>query len=1192
MPSYGKGGLYINLFELYATLGLKDDGFSKSINDAKEKTGGLTGGIKNLIGTVAGIKVVSMAFDAVRNSMDAAFKRVDTMEQFQRTMTVLTGSSKATEKALDDVRRTVTGTAYGLDVAANAVQGFVTSGMDVGIATGHIEGLANAVSFYGDGTNATLQSVSDAWQNMATSGKVYSTDVRTLLNAGIPVWDIYAEAVGMSVEEVQAATSSGAIKAEEFQNTLVTALETGAGKFPSVTNAAQEAGASWQGTFDNMQAATTRGVTAIIAAIDGSLTGASLPSLREMLMSVGSGFESFLNAVAEAAGSLVESFAPAISLAISAFNLAIPILGNTVKILGALTPSIVAATAAYGAYKAIQTWTKTVDASKKAITLAQAATGGMTAVLGANTTAETLRTAAKAAGMTVDKAGNLITAEGTVATAAESAAVLASTGAISAKTLVVGVLSGTIGIATAAQIVWNAVMSMNPIGLLIAGVAALVAGIVVLIKWLNKESETSQKLNQENEKLADSTNKLTDSVTSSKEAYEDKTTSINAEIGASERLVGKVARLTLQESRSAEEKAKLNAYVNMLNDSMEGLNLEYDAETDSLNMSVDAILAKIRAYRKQAEAQAIQERINEVLKEQIQTEEQLNAIFEQRGNWAVAYENGEVKAKEYQNAVESLNEQEAELSTTNDELSTSYEYLEGRMIEGMEAAENETVNSIQTIAEAYDGLGETTKTAIDGILGTYETMTTSLSNLSKKIELDSKATWDSIVKNQEDTIAKTQEFSDLYAQLIQAGVSDSYLQAIGATGPESIPLLQGMLKAGTNEVLASQAEWESAYGMIGDTFIDSLGLDADATAAIKDYISGEAGIVGTLKSAIEEADLSGIGLNLTEGLSGGIEEGSEAVAQATSDMADSVIGAAEDGFKTHSPSVVFIEIGGNLMEGLAQGVSESFPQVNEIVNSKVNELVESAKKLMSQIPDKIYDSVLPANNKISEWGTKLIDIGKTKTTTFVETVKNIASNTPSEFYDAVKPTINRVQSWIDDLITKVKRDIPQFVTAAKDTVNPIVGEMKTIGENIVAGLWQGIESKSGWFYKNLSNFTSRIVKQVKSELQISSPSKVFSEIGMFTASGFIVGLQSMSTNVERAIDNVFGIDSLLTPDYQTGFSGQLALADATLTSNNQITHSGEITIRGVNDQNEFIASSKLLLKQMMDELMRDARRLR
>lgn len=46
--------------------------------------------------------------------------------------------------------------------------------------------------------------------------------------------------------------------------------------------------------------------------------------------------------------------------------------------------------------------------------------------------------------------------------------------------------SGVLKAVTAAQWLWNAAMTANPIGLIVAGIAALVAGIVLLIKYMDK----------------------------------------------------------------------------------------------------------------------------------------------------------------------------------------------------------------------------------------------------------------------------------------------------------------------------------------------------------------------------------------------------------------------------------------------------------------------------------------------------------------------------------------------------------------------------------------------------------------------------------------------------------------------------------------------------------------------------------
>ena len=63
---------------------------------------------------------------------------MDTMTNYNRTMTAITGSAQMAKVSLNGIKDSVTGTAYGLDTAASAVQNFVTRGMNIGNATSEV----------------------------------------------------------------------------------------------------------------------------------------------------------------------------------------------------------------------------------------------------------------------------------------------------------------------------------------------------------------------------------------------------------------------------------------------------------------------------------------------------------------------------------------------------------------------------------------------------------------------------------------------------------------------------------------------------------------------------------------------------------------------------------------------------------------------------------------------------------------------------------------------------------------------------------------------------------------------------------------------------------------------------------------------------------------------------------------------
>lgn len=300
------GGRNLESYSVQAILSATDRSFSstmgsaaKSMDKIEGASNKATSSIMKIAAGVGVFKALSAGASMVRGSIDKAFGRIDTMEQFNRTMTVMLGSSEAAGKALDQVGTIVKGTAYGLDTAAKSTQGFVTAGLKIDKSTAAVEDWGNAVAFYGDGSNATFGNVTAQLSKMATKGTVSLEYLNTAIDAGIPVLDIYAKAVGKSTEEVAKEISSGSIKTEEFLDTMNKAFNEGVDGFPKIANAAKEAGASWRGTFDNMSAAVTRGTMGIINSMEKLLEDGGFPSLREMIKQVGVQAEASLGGVAD-----------------------------------------------------------------------------------------------------------------------------------------------------------------------------------------------------------------------------------------------------------------------------------------------------------------------------------------------------------------------------------------------------------------------------------------------------------------------------------------------------------------------------------------------------------------------------------------------------------------------------------------------------------------------------------------------------------------------------------------------------------------------------------------------------------------------------------------------------------------------------------------------------------------------------
>lgn len=292
-------------YSVKAVLSAVDSNFTSTMKTANSSLTGIktasesaTSSIMKIASGIGVFKALSASANLVKSSISSAMGRQDTMEAFNRTITQITGSAENATKALEDLKKITKGTAYGLDIAAKATQNFVTRGMDLSKATKSVGIWADAVSFYGKGTNEQLETVTDALAKMRTKGTVEMEQMNRLFDVGINAVGIYAKAVGRNAADVQEDLTAKTITTEQFLDVVEKAMSEGTNGVEKIAGAALQAGASWTGTIDNMKAATTRGVLSIMQAIDNMLSKNKLPQMRQMISQFGKSAEATMNVIA------------------------------------------------------------------------------------------------------------------------------------------------------------------------------------------------------------------------------------------------------------------------------------------------------------------------------------------------------------------------------------------------------------------------------------------------------------------------------------------------------------------------------------------------------------------------------------------------------------------------------------------------------------------------------------------------------------------------------------------------------------------------------------------------------------------------------------------------------------------------------------------------------------------------------
>lgn len=312
-------------------LGLDDSEYKSGLSGAVNKAETFADKVKSTFVGATVFKAASKGWDLISGSIGKATARLDSLQKSQKVMGVLTGSTEKATQIVNTLTDAVSDTAYGLDTVASSTQKLMTSGLGADKSAQYIKDLMDAVSFYGDGTNETLENVADGISKMNASQKISADQWQRLTDAGIPVLAIFAEKTGKSMDEVMTAFSKGKISASEFNDILMDALENGTQSFPAVAGAAKEMAGSFATSFANMQARVAIGMANVITSINTWLDKNNLPTLQTLIADTGTKFKEVLNMVAglvpgildgiqSAFQGLYDYFKPTIDAIVQAFN--------------------------------------------------------------------------------------------------------------------------------------------------------------------------------------------------------------------------------------------------------------------------------------------------------------------------------------------------------------------------------------------------------------------------------------------------------------------------------------------------------------------------------------------------------------------------------------------------------------------------------------------------------------------------------------------------------------------------------------------------------------------------------------------------------------------------------------------------------------------------------------------------------
>ena len=164
----------------------------------------------------------------------------------------------------------------------------------------------------------------------------------------------------------------------------------------------------------------------------------------------------------------------------------------------------------------------------------------------------------------------------------------------------------------------------GPIGLAILAIAALVTGTLELSNALHNAWLESSPFTESLSNIETANTNLATAIANTRKAYEDTTSSTEANAAAAKGLYDHLEDLIEAYDGTEASQEEIQATVNSLNQLVPGLGLSWDKVTNSLSLTNDEILANIEAMEAQAKATALQDMYVEALKNQYEAQQTLN----------------------------------------------------------------------------------------------------------------------------------------------------------------------------------------------------------------------------------------------------------------------------------------------------------------------------------------------------------------------------------------------------------------------------------------------------------------------------------------------------------------------------------------------------------------------------------------
>lgn len=1030
--------------------------------------------VKSIAKLAAGMlaaKAATVALSAISNSMDSAVSRFDTMSKFPKVMQALGYNAEQSKNAIQELANGIDGLPTKLDEVVSTTQQMTAITGDLDKSTQATLALNNAMLASGSSSADASRGMTQYLQ-MLSSGKVDLQSWKTLQETMPIGLQKTAEAMGFVGESAQRdlynALDKGTVSFTQFQNKLID-LATGTGQLAELARTNSEGIAT---SFSNLGNAVSKGVANTISALDQLSKDTTGESIAEHLDSA----KAIINGVFDGINNSIKSASPYIKKLNSD-------IGASVEIINRYSPAIVAVGAGFATWKTISAGVAMLSKVDTYMNLASKSGQTLTVVTNASAAA-TLKDMMAKQGHTAAEIADA------TATKTATSAMLAKNGAVTMSTMLIGVHSGAISKDAAA----TALMAT------ITGTANTATKLQATFVGLATGAISIQTV---------ATMAATAATTAFGVALKVAMGPIGWIIGGVGLLAGGIALLIKHMNKVSPEAEKMNKQNEKLVSSTKKLNDEIKKSATSRKdeqKEIDKSAEKYSLMAQQVE-QIAQKEIKtaadkKLLKDNVialnDAMEGLNLSYDDETNKLNMSQEAIQKRIQAMKDMETASKAQQELvSITQQQVDVEKKLQEiknqksdwSKKLQDEKVSQSEYLSGIKELEKQETKLNDTRKQLGNEYVRTQETMKAAAESYNKAVEegvMNQILTYDSLNDHMKEVVDSMKETWQGYAD--HAG---NMFDVLSDKQEMSVAQMQANLEE--NQRVLTQ--WSENIANLA-----SRGINEGLLNKLRDMGPEGAGYVAALVNA-SDAELqklsetfSKVPQTATDAFNKAFDPSKSGVNENIMAMVTQSKGSLETAIQSAGFSSVAAKIPEKIAEGVKQGADQAKAQsedagnkIGEATKNGVEKTAAKAKEAGNKVGKQVGDGVAQGMNESAPKAAKGIEI---------------------------------ISSKISQGAPKVKSEAKKVAKSIPEQFNGIDSKMNTIGGQIMTGLANGINAKSGAAISAAKSVADKITATIKHAMDIRSPSRVTRRLGEFISLGLAGGIKSKGKEAEEEAKRV------------------------------------------------------------------------